>query len=220
MAIEDGPARPEEGAYAPDPRLAEAEVARKRVRRRLIIMSMAAAVAVAVAAGIVAVIFATTGSDTSSASATEAPVSFPPMPGNLVLVPGASAGSIPVSSPSVFGSAAIGAEYTATLDNNADVEVFAENLGQMSLSSTDKQYIASGKYIDVVDDVGADFENLGAPTTSTNGTPVTCWLTTGASFETVCMWADAQIFGIAIYPSAVDPTDAMFETEQLDGTVH
>ena len=117
----------------------------------------------------------------------------------LVLVPGASAGSIPVSSPSVFGSAAVGAEYTATLDNNADadVDVFAENLGQMSLSSTDQQYIASGKYIDVVDDVGTDFENLEAPTASTDGTPAACWLTTGAPVETVCMWADAQVFGNA-----------------------
>lgn len=143
MAIEDGAARPEDGAYTPDPRLAEAEAARKRVRRRLTIASIATAVVVA--AGIVAVIFATTGSGTSSASATETPVSFPSMSGNLVLVPGASAGSIPVSSPSVFGSAAVGAEYTATLHNNADVDVFAENLRQMSLSSTDQQYIASGK---------------------------------------------------------------------------
>ena len=217
MAIEDGPARPEEGAYTPDPRLAEAEAARKRVRRRLTIASIATAVVVA--AGIVAVIFATTGSGTSSASATETPVSFPSMSGNLVLVPGAGAGSIPVSGPSVFGSAAVGAEYTATLDNNADVDVFAENLPQMSLSSTDQQYIASGKYIDVVDDVGTDIENLEAPTASTDGTPVTCWLTTGASVETVCMWADAQVFGIAVYPSAIDATEAMFETEKLYETV-
>lgn len=211
MAIEDGPARPEEGAYTPDPRLAEAGVARKRVRRRLTIAS----IAVVVAAGIVAVIFATTGSGTSSASATETPVSFPSTSGNLVLVPGADAGSIPVSNPSVFGSAAVGAEYTATLYNNADVEVFAENVGQMSLSKTDKQNIASGKYINVVDDVGADFENLEALTASTDGTPVACWLPTSAPVETVCMWADAQVFGVAIYPPAVNVTDAMFETERL-----